>query len=76
MIKLNEKGITLIRENKGLFIKIQADLGVSEKTMYNYINENSENLTKLCAINTLVNEANVPLSELIDGGKVSKLLIK
>lgn len=76
MITLNETAINLIKKDRLLFIALQSALKVSERTMYNYINGNSEELTKLSCINALVEFTNQSLSDFIDGGKLSKLLAK
>ncbi len=76
MIALNKFALDLIKEERSLFIKIQLELKISERTMYNYINSCSEELTKLSSINALVEFTNMPLSNLIEGGKLSKLLAK
>lgn len=76
MTKLTDEAITIIKEDRGLFIKIQAALGCTERTMYNYVNSNASELTKVSAINILVEHTNRALSELTTGGKLSKLLAK
>ena len=76
MITLTQNTIDLIRAKKPLFIKVQAALEISEKTMYNYLDSNSENLTKLSAIDILVSETGKPLSELVNNIKANKLMAK
>lgn len=76
MIKLNTHAIGLIKGDKHLWIKIQAALSITERTMYNYLDKNSEDLTKLSAVNELVSYTGLPLSELTDNGKLHKLLSK
>lgn len=76
VIKLKQQTVDFIKDEKPLFIKIQAALGVSEKTMYDYINKNSHNLTKLDSISTIVEHTGKPLSELVDGIKINRLLSK
>lgn len=76
MISLTAEAIELIKINKSLFVKMQIALEVSERTMYNYINNNSDELTKVDSLNQLVEHTGRPLSELIEGPKLSKLLAK
>jgi hypothetical protein len=77
MITLTTEAAELIRDDKQLFIKIQIALGVSERTMYNYVNNNAQDLTKVSSLNELVAHTGRPLSELISGSdKLSKLLAK
>lgn len=76
MITLTPKAIELIKGDTPLFIKIQIALGVTERTMYNYVKSNSEELTKVAALNQMVEHTGKPLSEIITGGKLSKLLSK
>ncbi len=76
-MKLTDEALELISGDRQLFIKIQIALSVSERTMYNYINSNSEDLTKIEALNELVEHTGRSLSELLAGnGKLSKLLAK
>jgi hypothetical protein len=44
--------------------------------MYNYVNGNSNELTKVEALNQLVLHTDRSLSDFITGGKLSKLLAK
>lgn len=76
MISLTTEAIELIKDDKSLFNKIFVVLGITERTMYNYLNSNSNELIKVNCLNELVEHTQRPLSELITGGKLSKLLSK
>jgi len=77
MTKLTDEALGLIKKYKPLFIKMQIALEVTERTMYNYVNSNDDALTKVSAMNELVEYTQKPLSSLtVEGVKLSKLLSK
>lgn len=76
MICLSPEIITAIKEDAHLRLKIQAIINVSHNTMIKYLDENDGRLTQLDVINLITDEFQMPLSEIIQGGKLSKLLAK
>ena len=76
MITLNTEALALIRADKKLQLKIQTILEVTERTMYTYLKNGSPEFTRLDIINEIVIYTDRPLSELITGGKLSKLVAK
>lgn len=76
MITLTTEAITQIRDDKQLFNKIMIALGITERTMYNYLRSNSVELTRVEALNQFVEHTNIALSKIITGGKLSKMLAK
>jgi len=75
MIKLNEIGKEAIKGDRGLFIEIQKVLAVSENAVYRMMKTDSNRLTEIDVLNTLVTQTERPLSDFVDG-KFSKLLLK
>lgn len=76
MITLTQSAIANIKKDRILKTKLMTVLGCSEKQLYNYFNSNSRRFTELDVINILVDYMQVPVSEIITGGKISKLLSK
>lgn len=76
MIQLTDEAIGLIKSDKPLFNKIFVAMGITERTMYNYVNSNSDELIKISCLNELVTHTGRPLSDLITGPKLSKLMSK
>lgn len=76
MIRLTPEVILHIKKKAPLRLKIQAAINASHNTMTKYLYDNDVRLTALDAINIIVEDLQRPLSELVTGGKVSKLLCK
>jgi len=76
MILLSNETKKTIKSNPGIFVQGCVILNVKQATMNKYLDSDGERLTELNFINYLVQALNKPLSELIEGGKVSKLLAK
>lgn len=76
MIVLTEKTIAAIKEDKQLKRKLVSVLDCTERMLHNYLVDNSRRFTELDVINTLVDHMQLPVSEIITGGKLSKLLSK
>lgn len=76
MILLNNEAVEIIKNDRDLFNKIMVALSVSERTMYNYVAKKSNDLTKVSALNELVEHTQRPLSELVTSNRLSKLLSK
>jgi hypothetical protein len=76
MIRLTEPIIKSIRTDRRLKNKLLTVLDVSERSLQSYLDGNSERFTTLDALNTIVEHTQMPLSSIIEGGKVSKLLMK
>lgn len=75
MIVLNEKAKSTIKSDRGLFIELQKTLSVSENAFYRMLKTDSNRLTEIDFLNTLVSQTETPLSDFIDG-KFSKLLVR
>jgi hypothetical protein len=76
MIVLNDSALQSIRDNRALKKAIINQLDCTEKTLYLDLKNNSTKLTQLAIVNLIVEHTNRPLSELITGGKLSKLIAR
>lgn len=76
MARLTTEVIIHIRKTAPLRLKIQAAINASHNTMMKYLDDNDVRLTALDSVNIIVEELQQPLSEIITGGKLSKLLAK
>jgi hypothetical protein len=72
-IKLKIETIETIKKTAALRLKVQAIINVSHNTMVKYLDENNPVLTASDVLNTITEELNLPLSQIIDG-KFSKLM--
>jgi len=75
MIKLNEAAKEKIKSDRQLFIEVQKTLNVTENSLYRFIKNDSNRLTEIDCLNTIVEFTGMPLSAFVDG-KISKLICK
>lgn len=79
-IQLTKETIDKIKSDQNLMYKVRQSIKtgdgrfMSESNLYKNLNKNTPRLTEVAVLNTLVEHLQVPLSELITGGKLSKLL--
>lgn len=64
-MQLTEKALTAIR-NKKARIRLAMELQCTEQTIQNYIDANSDNLTKVAALKVIQQVTGLPLSEILD----------
>jgi hypothetical protein len=76
MIRYTTETLQRIKADSQLRYKLIGSLNVTERQLLNCLDTNSKRLTELDSVNEIVGHLNRPLSELIEGGKVSKLLAK
>lgn len=74
-IRLKPEIAAHISQTPGLRLKIQGAITASHNTMMKYLEENHIRLTELDALNIITEEMNLPLSDIIEGGKLSRLMI-
>lgn len=68
-MKLNITALSILRGNKDIWLAVMASLGVKRDTMYKYVRENSEELTKAAALQVLKRETGLTDSELLEEEK-------
>jgi len=76
MIRLDKSVLVKLKEDEPFQLRVRATIGVSHNTMMKYIQGNSSRFTELDCLNLITEELQLPLSEIITGGKLSKLLAK
>ena len=76
MIRLSQNALIELKDNSAFRLKVQGAISASHNTVMKYIEENDIRLTALDSINIITEHLNLPLSEVITGGKLSKLLAK
>lgn len=74
MITLTENTLAKIKSDRELKMKLAIVLKCSERMVDNYIRDNSRRFTELDSVNVLVDYTGMPLSDLVTGGKLSKLM--
>jgi len=72
-MKLNITALSILRGNKDIWLAVMAALGVKRDTMYKYVRENSEELTKAAALQVLKRETGLTDSELLEEEKEAAL---
>lgn len=70
-MKLNITALSILRGNKDIRKGVMEALGVKRDTMYKYIRENSEELTKAAALQVLRKETGLTDSEILEEEKDS-----
>lgn len=76
MIHLTTEIKQLITDDTILFLKSCEVLTVKQATLNKYLKENNTSLTELNFLNHLVEYTQLPLSQVITNGKLSKLMCK
>lgn len=76
MLRLDKSILEKLKDDEPFQLRVRATIGVSHNTMMKYIQENHSRFTELDCINFIAEELQQPLSEIITGGKLSKLLAK
>ncbi len=81
-IELTTEAIALIKSDQQLLYKVRQAIKtgdgqfISESNLYKTMKKNSTRLTEVAVLNAIVEHTGLPLSEIITGGKLSKLLSK
>lgn len=65
-MRLNRTALSILRGDKDIWTGVMEALGVKRDTMYKYIRENSEELTKAAALKVIREETGLPDSELLE----------
>lgn len=65
-MKLSHIAILAIRGSKGIVPKLSKALGVSDPTVYAYIAENSDNLTKAAALKVIREETGLTDEQILE----------
>lgn len=65
-MKLTKAAILAIRGGSGIKKKIAKALGVSVPTIYRWLSDNDDNLTKSASLEVIRKETGLPDSEIID----------
>lgn len=74
MIKLNDKTILAIRKDRNLKNKLLVLMGIGDRSLQYYLTTNDKKLTTLDVLNIITEHLNLPLSQVLQGEKLSKLL--
>lgn len=74
MIRLEDNILIKLKEDEAFQLRVRATIGVSHNTMMKYIQDNHSRFTELDCINFIAEELQLPLSEIVTGPKLSKLL--
>ena len=72
-MRLTINGISLLRGNKELWETARVALGVSTKTMYRYVSNNDEELTKAAVLKVLREGTGLSDSELLEDETVGAI---
>lgn len=75
-VRLKPEITEIIKNDNGLRLKIQGAITASHNTMMKYIEDNSIRLTELDALNIITEELKLPLSQIITGERLSKLMLQ
>ena len=65
-MKLNITALSILRGNKAIWTGVMKALGVKRDTMYKYVRDNSEELTKAAALKVLRDGTGLTDSELLE----------
>jgi hypothetical protein len=65
-MRLSTTAVSILRGNKDIWKGVMAALGVKRDTMYKYVRENSEELTKASALQVLKRKTGLTDSELLE----------
>lgn len=68
-MKLNITALSILRGNKDIWTGVMEALGVKRDTMYKYIRDNSEELTKAAALKVIREGTGLTDSELLEEEK-------
>lgn len=71
-MRLNRTALSILRGDKDIWTGVMEALGVKRDTMYKYIRENSEELTKAAALKVIREETGLPDSELLEEEEPAK----
>ena len=71
-MRLNRTALSILRGDKDIWTGVMKALGVKRDTMYKYIRENSEELTKAAALKVIREETGLPDSELLEEEEPAK----
>jgi len=80
IIQLTEEAISIIKKDQELLYKVRQCIKtgdgkfMSESNLYRSMAMNSPRLTEVAVLNTIVDHTGRPLSELITGPRLSKLM--
>ena len=72
-MRLSTAGISILRGNKAIWEAVRDALGVSDNTMYRYVQRNLEELTKAAALKVLREETGLTDSELLEDETVGAI---
>lgn len=76
MATLTPIAIEHLKKKSSLRLKIMGTINASHNTMMKYLEVNDIRLTAIDALNIIVEDMQIPLSEVITGEKLSKLMLK
>lgn len=68
-MKLNVTALSILRGNKDIWTGVMEALGVKRDTMYKYVRDNSEELTKAAALQVLRRETGLTDADFLEDEK-------
>jgi hypothetical protein len=71
-MKLNNAGISILKGNKAIKKRIMAALVISLATMYRYIKDNDENLTKASVLAIIREETGLADEQILEAEEQAK----
>jgi len=72
-MKLNVTALSVLRGNKDIWTAVMRALGVRRDTMYKYVRDNSEELTKAAALKVIREGTGLSDSELLEDETVGAI---